>query len=80
MAQLHPTPNPFALMMDPDSIFRALESSDRLGRLKSRICRPLDRPLVAKSEDDIAVFDRDVEVDADPGADAAGETEDSSEG
>jgi hypothetical protein len=63
MAQLNPIPNPFALMMDPESVFRALESSDRLGRLKSRICRPLDKPLIAKSGDEVAEFDQAIEVD-----------------
>ena len=63
MAQLNSIPNPFALMMDPESIFRALESSDRLGRLKSRICRPLDKPLIAKSDDEVAEFDQAIEVD-----------------
>ena len=61
MAQLHPTPNPFALMMDPDAVLRALEASDRLGRLKSRICRPLDKPLIARSADDVAAFDQAIE-------------------
>jgi hypothetical protein len=49
-----PTPqtvsNPFALMMDPDAVFAALANSDRLGRLKSRICRPLDNPRPAPGE------------------------------
>lgn len=66
MARLHPSTNPFALMMDPEAIFRALESSERLGRLKSRICRPLDQPLIAKTEsatNDVAEFDRAIEVD-----------------
>lgn len=37
-------PNPFALMMDPEAVFAALASSDRLARLESRVCRPLDKP------------------------------------
>ncbi len=37
--------NPFALMMDPDAVFAAIAGSDRLARLHSRICRPLDKPL-----------------------------------
>ena len=45
--------NPFALMMDPESVFAALARSDRLERLKSRICRPLDKPLGARQEDEI---------------------------
>jgi hypothetical protein len=42
--------NPFALLMDPDAVFRAIESSERLIRLQSRICRPLDRPLLPPTE------------------------------
>jgi hypothetical protein len=67
MARLHPSTNPFALMMEPEAIFRALESSERLNRLKSRICRPLDQPLIAKTEGngatEVAEFDRAIEVD-----------------
>ena len=36
------TPNPFALLITPDAVFDALSRSDRLSRLSSRICRPLD--------------------------------------
>ncbi|HWH84615.1 MAG TPA: hypothetical protein VNU71_20495 [Burkholderiaceae bacterium] len=37
--------NPFALMMEPEAVFAALARSDRLSRLSSRICRPLDKPM-----------------------------------
>ena len=64
MAQLHATPNPFALMMDPESVFRALEASERLGRLTGRICRPLDKPMLAgKGAEAVAEFDRAIEVE-----------------
>jgi hypothetical protein len=42
----HPVANPFALLMDPQSVFRAIEKSERLERLHSRVCRPLDKPLL----------------------------------
>ncbi|MGL6109271.1 MAG: hypothetical protein ACRC2B_04145 [Rubrivivax sp.] len=42
----NPAANPFALLMDPQSIFKAIENSERLERLHSRICRPLDRPVL----------------------------------
>ena len=42
----HPAANPFALLTDPQAIFRAIEKSERLERLQSRICRPLDKPLL----------------------------------
>ena len=35
--------NPFALLTDPEAIFRAVEASPRLEGLNRRICRPLDR-------------------------------------
>jgi hypothetical protein len=35
--------NPFALMMDPQSVIAAMEGSERLARLQRHICRPLDR-------------------------------------
>lgn len=51
--------NPFALLMDPQAVFRAIEKSERLERLHSRICRPLDKPLlpVVATEPDSAVTD-----------------------
>ena len=56
-------PNPFALMMEPEAIFAAMASSDRLARLKSRICRPLDKPLVGSGDDDgAAAFDLAVDA------------------
>lgn len=41
-----PATNPFALLTDPQAIFRAIENSERLERLHSRVCRPLDKPLL----------------------------------
>ncbi|MES2226488.1 MAG: hypothetical protein V4540_01810 [Pseudomonadota bacterium] len=57
MTTVQTAPNPFALMMDPDAVFAALASSDRLSRLKSRICRPLDKPLGVPPEADKADSD-----------------------
>jgi len=49
----HFAANPFALLMDPESVFRAIEKSERLERLHSRVCRPLDKPLLpVVSEED----------------------------
>jgi hypothetical protein len=42
--------NPFALMLDPEAVFAALASSDRLERLKSRVCRPLDKPHAVRAD------------------------------
>jgi hypothetical protein len=62
MQYSQPTPDPFALMMNPDAIFAALERSGRLSRLKRRICRPLDKPLIPRVGDEVAAFD--LEIDA----------------
>lgn len=56
--------NPFALMMDPDAVFRAMAQSDRLARLSSRICRPLDKPIVAKVAD-AATADDEADAEGD---------------
>lgn len=42
--------NPFALMMNPEAVFAAIEKSERLGRLTSQICRPLDKPVLARPD------------------------------
>lgn len=55
-------PNPFALLMEPEAIFAAMASSDRLARLKSRICRPLDKPLVTRGDSDASAFDDSVDA------------------
>lgn len=52
MTTLQTEANPFALMMEPEAIFAAVAASERLARLHSRICRPLDKPLISKSEAD----------------------------
>lgn len=57
--------NPFALMMDPESVFAALAHSDRLARLKSRVCRPLDKPLIARAGSDAAAFDELIDAAGD---------------
>ncbi len=46
MTQAQHVANPFALLTDPQAIFRAIEKSERLERLHSRVCRPLDKPLL----------------------------------
>lgn len=43
MQDLATVANPFALMLDPASVIAAVERSERLARLHSTICRPLDK-------------------------------------
>lgn len=53
--------NPFALLMNPDAVVQAIERSDRLSRLKRRVCRPLDKPLIPRTAKDVADFDREID-------------------
>lgn len=55
------THNPFALMTAPEAIFAAIERSERLARLKSTICRPLDKPRPEKPVTDLKAFDDEIE-------------------
>lgn len=34
--------DPFDLLLTPDAVLQAVERSEHLGRLRRRICRPLD--------------------------------------
>jgi hypothetical protein len=53
--------NPFALMMDPQAVLEAMERSERLNRLQSRVCRPLDKPLIPVVQGDAQAFDQDID-------------------
>ena len=43
MQPIEPATNPFALMTDPQAVLQAVQLSDRLARLQSRVYRPLDQ-------------------------------------
>ncbi|AKJ26993.1 hypothetical protein [Caldimonas brevitalea] len=43
MQPLDHATNPFALMTDPQAVLAAVQLSDRLARLQSRVYRPLDQ-------------------------------------
>ncbi len=43
MQSAHPVANPFALLLNPAAVVAEMERSERLNRLSSRICRPLDK-------------------------------------
>lgn len=53
--------NPFSLMMNPTEVFEALEKSDRLDRLQRRVCRPLDKPLIARKDIDTDDYDHAID-------------------
>ncbi len=50
MPALNAQTNPFILMMDPQAVFAQIEASERLARLHSRVCRPLDKPQIDASD------------------------------
>ncbi len=58
MTTVQAASNPFALMMDPESVLAAMAKSERLARLHSRIWRPLDKPMVARAPAEATEFDR----------------------
>lgn len=59
MTTLQIASNPFAQMMDPAAVIAAVERSERLQRLHSRICRPLDKVLVSASASAVEGGDAD---------------------
>jgi hypothetical protein len=60
-----PVDNPFALMLNPSEVFQAIERSGRLERLQRRICRPLDKPLLPRTPNDLNDFDQALDGDGD---------------
>lgn len=66
MATPHRNSNPFAMMVNPQAVLAALEHSQRLEGLQRRVCRPLDRPLIAKVDgSDLSAFDHEIDESVD---------------
>ncbi|WP_332741697.1 hypothetical protein [Hydrogenophaga sp.] len=55
--------NPFVLMLDPEAVIHAMETSANLRGLRQRICRPLDKPLIPKIFDTARDFDAVIEAE-----------------
>ena len=56
--------NPFVLMLDPEAVISAMETSANLRGIRGRICRPLDKPLIPKIFDTAArEFDAVIEAE-----------------
>ncbi|WP_295854826.1 hypothetical protein [uncultured Xylophilus sp.] len=53
--------NPFALMMDPASVLKAMEHSDALRNLKLRRIQPLDELPPARKGAATAAFDKELD-------------------
>ena len=64
--------NPFVLMLDPEAVISAMETSRNLRGLRQRICRPLDKPLIPKLFDNALDFDAAIDADTfmDAGSDS----------
>ncbi|WP_343641780.1 hypothetical protein [Roseateles sp.] len=55
--------NPFAMLLDPAGVAHEVACSERLARLRSRVYRPLDKPLIARVDAaDQARFDEEVDA------------------
>jgi hypothetical protein len=61
--------NPFMLMMDPQTVFAAVERSERLARLQRRVCRPLDKIPVAMAQDPALAGGAPISADQDDAED-----------
>jgi len=60
--QLAVLSDPFAMLIHPEAVLNAIEQSGRLGALASRICRPLDKPLIPKLQgEEPHAFDDSIE-------------------
>ena len=66
MHKQQPVSDPFALMMNPQGVVEAMECSDRLARLQRRVCRPLDKPLIAHKGSELDDFDSEIDSQAEP--------------
>ncbi len=64
--------NPFVLMLDPEAVISAMETSTHLRSLRGRICRPLDKPLIPKIFD-TAARDFDAMIEAEDFIDTGSE-------
>lgn len=52
MSQQAQVRNPFMLLVNPEVVLAAIENSERLGKLNSKMCRPLDGPATAAAAED----------------------------
>ena len=61
-----PLADPFALMMDPERVVRAMQCSDLLARLQRRVCRPLDKHLPVRKASDVDEYDSAIDAQPEP--------------
>lgn len=63
MAHTTTVRNPFMLMLNPEVVLAAVEKSERLSQLNRHLCRPLDRPVLPKSDAPADATDATVDDD-----------------
>ena len=61
MQRNQPARNPFALMTHPEVVLEALARSENLARLQTQVFRPLDKPVLGKTAEDVAAYDRRID-------------------
>ncbi len=54
MSQQAQVRNPFMLLLNPEIVLAAIQNSVHLGKLNSKLCRPLDGPVAAAANADSA--------------------------
>lgn len=52
MSQQAQVRNPFMLLVSPEVVLAAIENSEHLGKLNSKLCRPLDGPASVPGAED----------------------------
>ena len=52
MSQQAQARNPFMLLVNPEVVLAAIENSERLGKLNSKMCRPLDGPVAGAAAEE----------------------------
>ncbi len=52
MSQQAQVRNPFMLLVNPEVVLAAIENSERLSKLNSKMCRPLDGPATTAAVED----------------------------
>lgn len=58
--------NPFGMMINPEAIIEAMNRSDRLERLQRHVYRPLDKPMLPRTGEDLEASRSDMEIDHEP--------------
>ncbi len=52
MTQQAQVRNPFMLLVNPEVVLAAIQNSEHLGKLNSKMCRPLDGPVAATTAEE----------------------------